>query len=119
VTIALTVPITGKTSSELGGVKSADIGLTLQYANLNQPQTITAPTTVRPFSEFQTKVAGFVQTLEGATGGALGGGSSSGGGTSPSTGTSANVQKYSKCIQQAAGDVGKMQKCASLLGSGG
>jgi hypothetical protein len=119
VTIALTVPVTGKTSSELGGVKSADIGLTLQYANLNQPQTITAPTTVRPFSEFQTKVSGFLQTLEGATGGALGSGTSSGGGTSPSTGTSANVQKYSKCIQQAAGDVGKMQKCASLLSSGG
>jgi len=122
VTIALTVPVTGKTSSELGGIKSADIGLTLAYANINKPQTITAPTTVRPFSEFQTKVSGFLQALEGATAGALGGsssGGSSGGGTSPSTGTSTNVQKYSQCIQQAGGDVGKMQKCASLLGSGG
>jgi hypothetical protein len=116
------VPVTGNTSSELGGVKSADIGLTLQYANLNKPQTITAPTTVRPFSEFQTKVAGFVQALEGATSGALGGsgsGGSGGGGTSPSTGSSSSVQKYSQCIQQAGGDVGKMQKCASLLSSGG
>ena len=122
VTIALTVPVTGKTSTELGGVTSADIGLTLQYANLNQPQTITPPTTVRPFSEFQTKVSAFLQALQGATGGALGPSSSSGGssgGTSPSTGTSSNVQKYSQCIQQAGGDVGKMQKCASLLGSGG
>jgi hypothetical protein len=122
VTIALTVPVTGKTSTELGGVRSADIGLTLQYADLNKPQTITPPTTVRPFSEFQTKVSAFVQTLNGATGGALGGSSSSGGssgGTTPSTGSSASVQKYSQCIQQAAGDVGKMQKCASLLGSGG
>jgi hypothetical protein len=123
-TIALTAPVTGKTSTQLGGVRSADIGLTLQYANLNQPQTITAPTTVRPFSEFQAKVASFLQSLQGATSGALGGssgssGSGSGGGTSPSAGTSANVQKYSQCIQQAAGDVGKMQKCASLLGSGG
>jgi hypothetical protein len=127
VTIALTVPVTGKTSSDLGGVKSADIGLTVQYANLNKPQTITAPTTVRPFSEFQSKVNGFAQALEGVTSGALGGsssggsssGGSSGGGTSPSTGTSKSVQKYSQCIQQAAGDVGKMQKCASLLSSGG
>jgi hypothetical protein len=29
------------------------------------------------------------------------------------------VTKYGQCIQQANGDVGKMQKCASLLGSGG
>jgi hypothetical protein len=123
VTIALTTPVTGKTSTELGGVKSADIGLTLQYANLNKPQTIIAPTNVRPFSEFQTKVSGFLQAIQGATSGALGGsggsGGSSGSGTSPSTGSSTNVQKYSQCIQQAAGDVGKMQKCASLLGSGG
>jgi len=118
ITIALTVPVTGNTSSELGGLKSADIGLTLQYANLNQPQTITPPTTVRPFSEFQAKVAGAVQSLQGLTG-ALGG-SSSGGATSPSTGSSSkSVQKYSQCIQQAAGDVGKLQKCSSLLGSGG
>jgi hypothetical protein len=119
VTIALTVPVTGKTSTQLGGVTSADIGLTLQYSDLNQPQTITPPTTVRPFGEFQTKVSGFLQSLEGATSGALGGGSSSGGTTSPSTGTSTTVQKYSQCIQKAAGDVAKMQKCASLLSSGG
>jgi hypothetical protein len=123
VTIALTLPVTGKTSTELGGVRSADIGLTLQYADLNKPQTITPPTTLRPFSEFQTKISGFVQSLAGVTGGALGGaGSSSGGssgGTTPSTGSSANVKKYSQCIQQAGGDVAKMQKCASLLGSGG
>ena len=30
--------------AELGGMTSADIRLTLQYADLNQPQTITAPT---------------------------------------------------------------------------
>jgi hypothetical protein len=118
VTIALTVPVTGKTSTQLGGVTSADIGLTLQYSDLNQPQTITPPTTVRPFGEFQTKVSGFLQTLQGATSGALGGSGSSSG-TTPSTGTSTTVQKYSDCIQKAAGDVAKMQKCASLLSSGG
>jgi hypothetical protein len=29
------------------------------------------------------------------------------------------VTKYSQCIQQANGDVAKMQNCASLLSSGG
>jgi hypothetical protein len=133
-TIALTVPITGSLSTQLGGVKSADIGLTMQYANLNQPQKITAPTTVRPYSEFQSKVSSFVQGLQGAAAGVLGTGSSSasGGSTSGSSGSSggtsaggsgssssSNVTKYGQCIQQAGGDVAKMQKCASLLGSGG
>jgi hypothetical protein len=137
-TIALTVPVTGNLSTQLGGVKSADIGLTMQYANLNQSQTITAPKTVRPYSEFQSKVSAFIQGIQGAasgvlgSGGATGGGSSSGGssgGGGGSTGggtttggsgsSSSNVTKYGQCIQQANGDVAKMQKCSSLLGSSG
>jgi uncharacterized membrane protein YgcG len=125
-TIALTVPITGNLSSQLGGVKSADIGLTMQYSDLNKPQSITAPTTVRPYSEFQTKVSAFIQGLQSAASGVLGSGgsssngSSSSGGTTPGgSGSSSNVTKYGQCIQKANGDVAKMQKCASLLGSSG
>jgi hypothetical protein len=147
-TIGLTLPVTGTLSTQLGGVRSADIGLTMQYANLNQPQKITAPTAVRPFTEFQSKVSGFLQGLQGAASGALANGSSgsgsggsgsgssssgsgsgssssgsssgSSGGASPGgSGSSSSVTKYSQCIQQANGDVSKMQKCASLLGSGG
>ena len=121
-TIALTLPVSGKASSELGGMTSADINLTMQYADLNQPQTITAPTSLQPFSQFQTKVDAFLQGLQGAAGGLIGGGSSAGataGGGTSTTGSSGNVQKYSQCIQQAAGDVSKMQKCSSFLGSGG
>lgn len=118
-TIALTVPITGSLSSQLGGVKSADIGLTMQYSDLNQPQTITAPTTVRPYSEFRSKVSAFVRGLQSAAAGVVGGGSSSAsGGTSPG-GSSSNVTKYGQCIQKANGDVAKMQNCASLLGGSG
>lgn len=71
-TIALTLPVTGKTSTQLGGMKSADIGLTMQYSDLNQPQTIVAPTNLRPFSEFQGKLAAVERTLQGAAAGALG-----------------------------------------------
>lgn len=122
-TITLTLPVTGKTSSQLGGMTSAGVNLTMQYADLNQPQTIAAPTSVHPFSEFQAKVAAFLQQLQGAAGSLLGSGGSSGGSStgsgSSSTGGSSNVQKYSLCIQKAGGDVGKMQKCATLLGSSG
>jgi hypothetical protein len=125
-TITLTLPVAGKTSSELGGLTSANIGLNMQYSNLNQPQMIKAPTTLRPFSEFQSKLNAFMQTIEEAAGGALGGsgsssssGSGAGSGSGASTRSSSNVMKYSQCIQSAGGDVGKMQKCAALLGSGG
>jgi hypothetical protein len=121
-TINVTLPVTGKTSSQLGGLTSANITLTMQYSDLNQPQTIKAPTTVLPFSQFQSKLSAFIQTVQSAASGVLGGSSSSGSGSSSgssggtTTGSSANVAKYSQCIQSARGDVAKMQKCASLLG---
>ena len=127
-TIALTLPVTGKTSSALGGMSSADLNLTMQYADLNQPQTIVAPTSVQPFTQFQAKVSAFVQQLQGAAGSLLGGSSSGGtsgsasGGASSGSGSSAggsssSVQNYSQCVQKAAGDVAKMQQCAPLLNS--
>ncbi|MBV9309506.1 MAG: hypothetical protein JOZ73_01660 [Solirubrobacterales bacterium] len=118
-TIGLTVPVTGALSTELGGLRTADFALTVQYANLNQPETITAPTTVRPFSEFSAKVKAFQQTLQALLSGALGGGaSSSGTGTTSTPGTTtspANVQAYSQCVSAAGSDVQKLQACSSLL----
>jgi hypothetical protein len=121
-TINVTLPVPSKTSSQLGGLTSANVILTLQYSDLNQPQTIKAPATVLPFSQFQSKLSTLIQTVQGAASGMLGGSSSSGSGSGSSssggttTGSSANVAKYSQCIQSARGDVAKMQKCASLLG---
>jgi len=119
-TITLTVPVTGKTSSQLGGVTSADIGLTMQYSDLNQPQTVKAPTNLKPFSQFQSKVDAFVQSLQGLAG-ATGTSSSSaaGGGTSTTGSASAGVSRYSQCLQKAGSDISKVQKCSSLLSSGG
>jgi hypothetical protein len=120
--INLTLPVAGQTSTLLGGMSSAGIGLTIQYAKLGQSQTIATPTNVQPYSGFTTKLQGVIQQIEGSVGAAgLGSGTgatqsqSSGTTPPPSSGTPANVSKYTKCIQSAAGDVTKMQKCASLL----
>jgi hypothetical protein len=126
--IKLTVGVSGSLSTLLGGLRSADIGLNMQYANLNQPQTITAPTSVRPYSEFANRVRAFFSSLQSligsgassGTNGASGSTGSSGSTTSPSTAgssgsASSNLQRYSQCIQQAGGDVTKMQACAPLL----
>jgi hypothetical protein len=133
--IALTLPVTGQFSTLLGGLRSADVALNVQYANLNQPQTITAPTAVRPFSEFTAKLKGLQQALQGLLGGTLGGtgsgatgsGTTGTGTTGTGTGTTSpgsatpatpsNVQAYSQCLQAAGSDIVKLQKCASLLKS--
>ncbi len=121
----MTVPVTGKISTTFGGLSSAGIGFSLQYSNLNQPQTISTPPNVHPYSEFRAKLQGLVGGLQGTLGqSGLGGalGSSSGsGGSSPgttSTPSAGTVSKYSQCIQSAGSDVTKMQKCASLLTGG-
>jgi hypothetical protein len=111
-TIQLTIPVTGQISTLLGGMRSAQIGLTMQYANLNVPQTIAAPVTVRPFSEFTTKLQTFLSTVQGG----LGSGTTGSGGTgSSSSGTSSQVQTYSQCITNAHNDIAKMQRCAALI----
>jgi len=133
-TIALTFPVTGQLSSLLGGMTSAAIALTLQYTDLNQPQTITAPTHLQPYSVFSSKLAGLIRDVEGSLEGAATGtgtGTSSAstgsatttgsaGSTSGGTATSPSVVEgatgaYSKCITAAGQDVAKMQQCASLL----
>jgi hypothetical protein len=87
--IALTLPVTGQVSTLLGGLSSADIGLSMQYSDLNQQQTITAPTSVQPYSQFQTKLRTFEQgiqnTLAGQATGATGGGSTTGSSSSATT----------------------------------
>jgi hypothetical protein len=119
-TVGLTVPVTGTLTKSLGGLTSAQITLTLQYSDLNQPQTVTAPTDVQPYSQFQQKIASILQTVEGglAAGelgqlGAAGSGTTGGVTTTPLSGVD---KKYSECIVKAAGNVAKQQQCTALLG---
>ncbi|HEY2319298.1 MAG TPA: hypothetical protein VGH67_13425 [Solirubrobacteraceae bacterium] len=111
--LTLKVPVTGRLSTVAGGMTSAGIGLSLQYADVNQPQTVSAPAKVQPYSQFATKLRALLSGVQGSLGGAAAG--ATGSSSSGSAGTSANVQKYSQCIQTAGQDVVKMQKCASLL----
>jgi hypothetical protein len=132
VTLRLTLPVSGQASSLLGGMTAASLALTIQYASLNQPQTITAPTSTAPYSQFTAKLQQFVQTLQStvaaeATG--LGGGTTTtpSTGTAPATGTgtgtgtgggSTTLDPYTQCIQSASTPL-KAQKCAKLLNGGG
>ncbi|HET8977030.1 MAG TPA: hypothetical protein VFN87_02670 [Solirubrobacteraceae bacterium] len=110
-TLSLTIPVSGQTSAQLGGMTAAGVGLTIQYAHLNQPQTISAPSHVLPYSQFTTKLRALLAGVQGAVG-------SGAGGSSSGSASSSKVAKYSACIQKAGQDVAKMQKCASLLNGG-
>ncbi|MDQ6606161.1 MAG: hypothetical protein M3Z06_06385 [Actinomycetota bacterium] len=124
--VALTVPVTGQISTLLGGLSSARVGLSMQYANLNQPQTIQAPAKVRPYSEFSAKLRSFMSSIRGglasgATGttatGATGSAATGATGTAAAGAAStAAPQSYGACIQAAGQNVAAMQKCAPLLG---
>ena len=117
--IGLTLPVSGEVSTLLGGLNSAGITVTMQYSDLNQPQSIVAPTTVAPYSQFTTKIQQILQVIESAVGSQLptGTGTTAGSATSSSSGTSTTVDTYSQCVEAAGQDVTKIQKCASLLGS--
>ena len=87
---------------------SLDIQLTVELTDLNQPQSIEAPTTSRPLDEL-------VSQLQGLFGGALGGGALGGSGAGAGGTDSQQLQAYSDCIQRAGSDVTEAQKCADLL----
>jgi hypothetical protein len=110
--ISLVLPVTGQISSLLGGLSSAQISLTMQYADLNQPQTINAPSSVAPYSQVQAKVRSFLSAIQGGLGGSLG---SSGSSSSGSSGSTSAVSSYAQCLQKAGQDLSKAQQCASLL----
>jgi len=121
----LTVPVSGQVSTELGGMTSAVISLTVEYSKLNRPQSIATPTAVHPYSEFKAKLQTIGQQLQSALGSSQSSSQSSNSSTTATTsstgsgaGTASGVSKYSACIQKANGDVTKMQKCASLLNGG-
>jgi hypothetical protein len=126
-TLHLTIPVTGTTSTELGGATAAQIALTTRYTDINQPQTITAPAQPRSYAQLKSRINTLAAGLLGAVGTAEGT-TTSGSGTTKttksgsvsgvlgtgSTGT-ASSSRYANCINSANGDVAKMQKCASLL----
>jgi hypothetical protein len=121
VTLAFTLTIPESQQSQVAGLSSADVTLDYQVGDLNQPQTITAPSNPKPITQLAPKIQALQQLLSQLSSGSLGSGTGSGssgssgssGGASP--GVSQQAQKYAQCIQAAANDVAKQQKCAALL----
>jgi hypothetical protein len=78
--------------------KVSHLAFDLSLSDVGSDQHFTEPENARPFSELQKAIGGLT-----------------GHASSPKT-SSAGIQKYTKCVERAKGDVAKSQKCAALLG---
>jgi hypothetical protein len=94
--------------AQAGGLRAADVALDYAIVDLNRPQTIAAPAHTRPVSELATRLRALTSLVQGAFGGL--------GGSAPGAGSSAApAERYNRCVRDAANDVAKAQRCASLL----
>ena len=85
------------------------MSFSVEFSNVGQSQTITAPKSSKPITELTSKLGGLTGALGGASGSSSGAGSSGGAGTQA-------LQKYSKCLQKAnPAKPDELQKCADLL----
>jgi hypothetical protein len=107
-TLDVGVRVPAKRTSQLGGISSLAANITLNYSRINQPQTITAPPSPKPYGDLSRQLLGL--------GAELGNASSSSGAGATSAGGSA---EYQVCLQRSGGDVTKLQRCASLTDATG
>jgi hypothetical protein len=97
---------------QASGLKSGEIELSVEIADVNEPQTITAPESSKPLSDLQKQLrsSGFGSLGSGSSGSGSSGSGSSGSG-SPS---SAQSRKYLECVQKAKG-TDELNQCSALL----
>jgi hypothetical protein len=91
-----------------GGATSGTLSLDFSLLELNEDQSIEAPSGAKPFDELLGQLGGL----------GLGGAGSTGSGSSGSGtgGASAeDLKKYSDCVTEAGSDTAKAQQCADLL----
>lgn len=118
VAIDLGFQVPDSAQASVRGVKGGNVSVSVELAGVGEPQTITAPTNVKPLAELTKQLGGLgsLGTALGATGGA---GAGSSGGSAGGTGSAPNSQqykKYAECLNKAKpSDVAAIQRCATLL----
>jgi hypothetical protein len=105
--------------AQLQGAEGGTLSFQIDFAKVGEPQTVTAPANPHPISELQQQLGGLLGGggLGGSPGGSSPGGSTPGAGGSGGSGpTPAQLDKYSKCLQNAdPSDTGAIQQCSKLL----
>lgn len=70
--VSFKVPVTGSTSTTLGGMRSAAFSVQLRYTELNRSQQIVAPQNLKPYHDFTSKLASILAGLSAASASASG-----------------------------------------------
>jgi hypothetical protein len=93
---------------------SAKVDFDLKLLDLNEGQEFSEPKNPKPFEELLQGLGGLGLGGLGGLGGSGGSGSGGGSGGGGSS-SSANLEEYTKCIEDAGNDLEKAQKCAEIL----
>src|SRR3954453_9781419 len=98
-----------------GAPESLSVDIQLNFADVNNPETFTAPANTKPLGDLFQSLGVSPGQLGGALRGGLGTSGAlpeSGGSTAPPS--ASGVQAYEQCLSQASGSA-ELQKCAALL----
>jgi hypothetical protein len=109
--LEINLDISPPASASSAGVTGVTIDFSIELSDVNQPQTITAPSGAKPFSDLAQQLGGLgIPGLGSSSIPGLGG--SGGGSLGPSK--SAQAQ-YTKCVLQAGTNASKANDCLKLL----
>lgn len=125
------VPPEGRAGA--GGASGGALAFSIEFADVDEPQTITAPPNPRPISDLTQQLGALGGGAAGGAGGGAAPPSSSapapsapapsapapGGGQGAAPGGSgagdADVQRYSQCVERAGGERRALERCSRLL----
>jgi hypothetical protein len=92
-----------------GGATTGTLTLDFSLLDLNEDQTIEAPSGAKPFDQLLGQLGGLGLGGAGSSGSGSSGSGSSGGASAE------DLKKYSDCVTAAGSDTAKAQQCADLL----
>lgn len=117
--VSLDFAIPAGARSQFQGAQGGTLNFSIDFAKVGEQKTIAAPSAARPISELRQQLGGLAGLGGSGSGGSGSGGSGSGGsgsGGSAGTPSSAQFQRYSKCLEKAnPSNTAAIQKCAQLL----
>jgi len=111
--LEVSLDITPPASASTSGVTAVKVDFSITLSDVNQTQTITAPSNAKPFSDLQQAIGGLGIPGLGSTGApSIPGSTGSTGSSSPSSQAQA---AFAKCVQQAGSNSTKANACLALL----
>jgi hypothetical protein len=112
----LEVSIPKDQQSKFNGATGGTVQMSIEFANVGQSKTITAPSGAKPIADLAGQLNALGGSLGSSGSGSGSSGSSGSGGSGSSTPSAKQFEDYAKCIQKAgSNNAAALQKCADIL----